>query len=274
MNQDFETNQTPPAQQPEPLPQHSPETPPTPPAEKSKTKLILFIVAGILLVAGLVFAGYYLGTQRSDKKEDKAISIKGDGVKKDTTEVEEAPKTSETPAESVESYENWNNSSDLSVGGPALPFSFKYPGSWKHVKPGEGLSCGIIVSPTATTWTGTDSTVNMCGDGKSGQSLLSAAGTTFKDTTIASAKSLTVKGRSAVQVEGDPQTERQQTVIKLVTVIDNVTLSGNYSDIQNGVQVMTNIGYLFITGEFRGESANFEAFKKDYQSIVNSVEVK
>ena len=250
-------------------PPAAPEPSPNP-QPKSKKWLMWAVPLALIATAGLLAAGYYLSKQNNDDKQANTA------ITPDTTEPQDSKNQEEkddAPAEPVDTYAGWQNSADIFLGGPALTYSFKYPSNWNHVKPGEGVHCGIYVSPSTSTWTIDASMVNVCGDGKSTQSLLSAAGRSFRDTPVASAISLTVKGRDAVQVESKPQADGQQTAIHLVTVIDNVKLSNTYPDIQNGVQVMTDIGYLFVNGTFRGASADFDAFKKEYQLIVESIEV-
>lgn len=265
MNQDFETNQTPPAQQPEPLPQHSPETPPTPPAEKSKTKLILFIVTGIVLVAGLVFAGYYLGTQRSDKKEDTVASVE-DGTKKKKIETDTDKVAEEAPEAPTDPYTGWQNYADIPSHSPES-FNYKYPADWKVVqRPGDGIAPCTQISPTSTQWSRTISTVCIGTDGASnGKSTKDVAILWMGSGTVSSSKNLTVAGHSAAQVISTPQPEGDKVTIKIATVVENVDRGDSHLD-RNGI--------LHASATFVGNQSDFEAFRATYQQIIDSIELK
>lgn len=236
-------------------------TPPITP-EKSKKWPMWALPLALLVIAGLVAAGYYLGTQQRDDKQANTATTSDSIELRDTKEQDK----DDAVAEPVDSYAGWQSSNDIALGGPAPTFSFKYPGSWKHVMPGEGVSCGIMVSPTATRWTFTDSIVCVGTDGTDNRSIEDVAISWLgNDGPVASSKTLTVSGRPAVQVTSKPQADGDKTRIGIVTIVSDVNRGNGYSD---------PIGILQVSTTFVGSQNEFDAFQKEYQLIVESVEVK
>lgn len=255
---------------PTPVEPTTPAQPPVAPSAthisqpKSKKWLMWVIPLALILIAGLLAAGYYLGKQQPNDKQTNATITSGSTDTRDNDKKE--PEVNEdTPEAPVDAYAGWSDSSAIDPPGPSsgyVPaFTFKYPAGWNHIKP-RGPACGIIVSPTATSWSNTDPIVCVGTDSTYDGALQGAAAQTLGQP-VASSRSLTVNGHAALQVESQPQNDGQQTTIKMVTVVDNVNRGSAYGE----------PGILVVTGTYVGRPNGFDAFKKEYQLIVDSVEL-
>lgn len=96
------------------------ETPPTPP--KPWLKIVLFSILGLFLLAGAVFAGYFLGRKSISPRE---LLISPTPIVTQTPVVENQP--SPTPEATIDETKDWKTYRNEKYG-----FSFKYPGSWKE----------------------------------------------------------------------------------------------------------------------------------------------
>lgn len=241
------------------------------PVEKKNKKQLLWVIPLVmLLAAGLIAAGYYLGQQQSNDTQGSVST-----GEEDTTDKNKAA-SPVAPTASVDPYADWSDSSRINPADPStgyIPaFTFKYPSTWNRVSPLEGVACGIIISPTATTWTANDSTICLGTDMKYSTSLKVATQELLQDHTIASSANISVAGKSAIQAESAPQTIDGKTTVKLITLVDDVDIKREYFDTR--LDKITQIGIMHITGEYIGDSEGLAAFKEQYKLIIESIVLK